>query len=226
MEFAFLQANVNEMLMWTRDTDTCIFVVEPTNGTFNAQVTTYDCSSSPFSLDFFLQSFYHVSRSGFCFSFRYPMLAENMTHLCNNNWMGVCDGMKMSAPKTRAKVKPQWSKQVNKWCEHKKPVVFDDRKKLQSSVKRSAVCALFHAFALEALNSSSWIMVCVCVCVLSGQHVLFSRPPFDVRAHSIFFANHFLLQHTIGVHGARSVLVNLLLLLLASWSLSIYPSIF
>lgn len=80
--------------------DRYIFTVEPTNGTLNARVTTYDCSSSPFSLDIFPRSCYHVSRSRFHFIFHFTilymfysldwMLEENMTHLSNNNWMSGC----------------------------------------------------------------------------------------------------------------------------------------
>lgn len=111
---------------------TSIFIVESTNGTANAQVTTRDRSSSPFSLCnfFFLQWFYHVSRradSVFHFAIHIfhthslECSKKNMTHLCNNNWMGVdtreCEWVSQKPePKSN-----QWSKQVNKWCEHKKP---------------------------------------------------------------------------------------------------------
>lgn len=113
------------------------------------------------------------------------------------------------------------NKQIN-GANIKKTVVFDDGKKLQSSVKRSAVCALFRAFALEAPNSNSWIMVCLCI--QWPARAFFVRPPFwrsstfDFLCQSLSGAAH----HSIPC--VRSVLVNLLLLLLllASWSLSIY----
>lgn len=118
----FLWGNINEISMLAIDTDTRASVVEPTNSTVNAQVTTYDCSSSPFSLRFFSsiissrlkkQILFFISLSKYFTLDDRKCQQKNMTHFCNNNWMGVCDRMKMSEPKTRAKVKPM--KQTSKW---------------------------------------------------------------------------------------------------------------
>lgn len=57
----------------------------------------------------------------------------------------------------------------------KKSRPFDEWKKLQSFDQWSDVCAVFYKFALEALNSNSWIGVCVCI--FGGQQLFFFSLP-------------------------------------------------